>query len=187
MAQLVYFDSSIFIEMAAKRSKYKKQIKALLKELNEDHARIYTSILTIQEISVAAYRPGDVARDTHGDVKGIGVRIYEVTKDVALTCAKREAELRYLAEQKEAKRDSSKPETEAEKIERICENRRRKWDCFHIATAQEIGCSELYTADEKLLNRPKHLNLKGIRAVRPGTSLRKISGPLTEAAGLIDV
>jgi predicted nucleic acid-binding protein len=187
MPQTVYFDTSIFIEMAAKKSRYKRQIKELLKELFEERARVYTSIITIEEVSVAAYRPGDIARDTYGDVKQLA-KVRGIDKDVALTCAKNEAALKHLAEQEDAKRDNSKPETFDQKMERICENRRRRWDCFHIATAQVLHCTEFYTTDEKLLKRPTQLGIKGLRAVRPGTSIRRIPpGPLTAGAGEIEV
>ena len=182
----MYFDTSIFLEIATKRSKYKPKIKALLKELSEEHVKIYTSIITVQEVSVAAYRPGDVARDTYGDINAIA-KIQGIDKNIALTSAKREAELKHIAEENESKRDKSKPETEEQRVDRICENRRRKWDCFHLATAQILKCSELYSTDEKLLKRPTQLGIKGLRAVLPGTSLKKISGPLVKDAGEIPV
>ncbi len=187
MPPIVYFDTSIFIEMAAKRGKYKQHIKALLKELGEEHAKIYTSIITVEEVSVAAYRPGEVARDTYGDVKAIGAKVYGISKDVALTCAKNEAALKHMADIEDAKRDKTKPEPLDRQIERACENRRRRWDCFHVATAQVVGCTELYTTDEKLLKRPSQLQIKTLRSVLPGTSIRKISGPISDQAGYIEV
>jgi predicted nucleic acid-binding protein len=186
LPQTVYFDTSIFIEMGAKRSRYKRDIKALLKDLFDERARVYTSIITIEEVSVAAYRPGEIARDTYGDVKALA-KVRGIDKEIALTCAKNEAALKYMADQEDAKRDKSKPETFDQKLERICENRRRRWDCFHIATAQALQCTEFYTTDEKLLRRPTQLGIKGLRAVRPGTSLRRIPGPLTTPAGEIEV
>lgn len=172
--------------MAAKRSKYKRQIKALLKELAEERAKVYTSVITVQEVSVAAYRPGQVARDAYGDVKAVA-KVYGISKDVALTCAKNEATLKHITELEDSKRDKSQPEPLDRQIERACENRRRKWDCFHVATAQVVGCTEFYTTDDKLLKRPTQLQIKSLRAVRPGTSLRKISGPIPDQAGYIDV
>jgi predicted nucleic acid-binding protein len=172
--------------MAAKRSKYKRHIKSLLKELSEERAKIYTSIINVEEVSVAAYRPGEIARDTYGDVKAVA-RVYGISKDVALTCAKNEATLKHMADVEDAKRDKTKPEPTDRQIERACANRRRKWDCFHVATAQVVGCTELYTTDAKLLKRPGQLQIKGLRAVLPGTSIRRISGPLTEKAGEIEV
>jgi predicted nucleic acid-binding protein len=186
MPPIVYFDTSMFIEIAAKKSKYKRHIKTLLKELDEERARIYTSIITVQEVSVAAYRPGEIARDTYGDVKALA-KVRGIDKDVALTCAKIEAALKHIADQEDAKRDKSRPEPRDRQIERACENRRRKWDCFHVATAQIAHCTELYTTDTKLLKRPSQLGIKGLRAVLPGTSLKRISGPLIEQVGDIEV
>jgi predicted nucleic acid-binding protein len=186
LAHVVYFDTSIFLEMATKRSKYRKHIKSLLKELADEHARIYTSIITVQEVSVASYRSGNLAKDTYGDIRAIA-KVYGITKDVALTSAKNEALLRDIAAREQEKRDRSKPETEDQKLERICENRRRKWDCFHLATAQAMGCPELYSTDENLLKRPIQLGIKNLKVIKPGTSLRKITGPLTDQAGNIEI
>jgi hypothetical protein len=49
------------------------------------------------------------------------------------------------------------------------ENRRRKWDCFHIATAMCLGCGTLYAEDSKLLKRKDQLAIDGIdfRLPRP--------------------
>jgi len=79
-----------------------------------------------------------------------------VTKDIALTAAKREAEII----------DSIRA-TGGGTVE---DNRRRKWDCFYIATAQCLGCSFLYTTDEKLIKRQKQLNLTDIRILVPKPS-----------------
>ena len=81
--------------MGAKRSKHAKNIKALMAELKAEKARIYTSIVTVQEVSVAAFRRGTPAKDTYGAISQIA-RIYEITKEIALTAAKREAELKDL-------------------------------------------------------------------------------------------
>lgn len=186
MAHIVYFDTSIFIEMGAKKSKHRRQIRGLLKELADDRAKIYTSIITVQEVAVASYRVSTSAKDTYGDISAIA-KVYGISKDVALTSAKREAELKDLAAREDAKRDKTKPETADQKLDRICENRRRKWDCFHIATAQTIGCSEMYSTDQKLQKRPEQLGIKGLKIINPGTSLRGVSGPLTDKAGNIDI
>ena len=144
MARPVYFDTSVFLEIGAKRSKHAKNIRVLLKELKAEKARIYTSIITIQEVSVLSYRRGKLARDDYGRVSEFA-RIVGISKDIALTAAKREAEIK----------DDGKSDVE--------DNRRRKWDCFHIATAQQCNCSVLYTTDEKLLKRQKQLGLADIK------------------------
>src|SRR5205814_2244546 len=73
---------------------------------------------------------------------------------LALTAAKIEAQLRDIADQESAKRDKKKPPTLQQQIDRACENRRRKWDCFHIATALVLECEVMYSTDEKLQKSP---------------------------------
>jgi predicted nucleic acid-binding protein len=152
MAQPIYFDTSVFLEIGAKNSKHSKNIRELLKELKAEKARIYTSIITVQEVSVLSYRRGKLARDDYGKINEFS-RIIGVNKDIALTAAKREAEII-----DEAKAGSGAT---------VEDNRRRKWDCFHIATAQYLGCSVLYTTDEKLAKRQKQLGLADIRILPP--------------------
>ncbi|MBZ5525356.1 MAG: hypothetical protein LAP21_24275, partial [Acidobacteriia bacterium] len=87
----------------------------------------------------------------------------------------------------EGKRDPKKPETEEQKLERICENRRRKWDCFHLATAQLLGCPELYSTDENLQKRPTQLGIATLKVLSPEPRRLRIPGPLTDSAGEIEV
>ena len=134
-------------------------------------------MITVQEVAVASYKKGTVARDTYGDINNIA-RVYGITKEVALTAAKNEATLRDLADQDAATRDPRKPETEAQKLEKICRNRRRKWDCFHIAAAQHIGCQEFYTTDADLLKCPDRLGIRSLRAMPPSEPMRTIKGDL---------
>lgn len=163
--------------MGTRRSKYAPLIRTLLKDLQDHKARIYTSAITVQELSVASHRRGAVARDTVGDVRSIA-RVYTVTKEVAITAAKREAEIKDITESEERKRSTHKPLTREQEIERVCENRRRKWDCFHIATAQVLGCTQMYSTDDKLQRRQKQLGLKNIEIIPPPPSLKSIKGPL---------
>jgi predicted nucleic acid-binding protein len=142
-------------------------------------------MITVQELAVATFRAGVTARDTYGDIHSIA-RVYNLTKEVALTAAKYEALLKDLAEAERNRRDSRK-ETEDEKLERICENRRRKWDCFHIATAQAAGCTEIYTTDGKLQNRPELLQLRNLKALDPCSSVKTIRGPLVDKVGTSNV
>lgn len=148
MPRPVYFDTSVFLEIGAKGSKHAKNIRALLKELKAEKARIYTSIITIQEVSVLSYRRGKIARDDYGRVSEFA-RIVTINKEVALTAAKREAEIK----------DDAQSDVE--------DNRRRKWDCFHIATAQQHNCSVLYTTDKRLLNRQKQLGIVDVKFSLP--------------------
>lgn len=177
MARTVYFDTSVFIELAKKKSPIAKDLKGLMKELTEEKVRIYTSMITVQEMSVAVYRRGAKSKDTYGDIHSLA-RIYGVTKDVALTAAHREAELKDISDSQ----PQSKTETFDRKIERICENRRRRWDCFHMATAQAIGCSVMYSTDEKLQDRPKQLGIKDLKIVPPAPTPASIKGPLFPAS-----
>lgn len=154
MAQPIYFDTSVFLEIGARKSKHARNIRDLLKELKTEKARIYTSIITVQEVSVLSYRHGQLAKDDYGKINEFA-RITGVTKDIALTAAKREAEIIDKAKKSTAPGNG------------IEDNRRRKWDCFHIATAQHLGCSVLYTTDEKLVKRQKQLGLTDIRILPP--------------------
>jgi len=176
LASPVYFETSVFIEIGAKRSQLKKPIRELLKAFSEDKVRVYTSIITVQELSVAVFQRGASARDTYGDISKMA-RIYTVTKEVALTAAKFEAALKDITKTELSKRDPKKPETEDEKLERICENRRRKWDCFHLATAQISGCEYLYSTDKDLQKRPRQLGLT-MRVLGPDVPIASIRGPL---------
>ena len=181
MPNPVYFDTSIFLEVATKGSKHKAHIRELLKAFQEDRVHPYTSIITVQEMSVAIFRRGRIARDVYGDISKIA-RVYTVQKEIALTAAKYEAALKDMAEAKQEKRDPKKPETEDEKLELICENRRRKWDCFHLATAHYLECEYFYTTDKKLFNRPKQLGLS-IKALSPDLPMKSIHGPLLDKIG----
>lgn len=182
MARTTYFDTALFVEMFAKKSKHRKAIRELLQDLEKNRIRIYTSMITVQELAVAAFRAGSVARDTYGDIHSIA-RVYSLTKEVALTAAKYEAQLKDIAEGERGKHDAKKGETEDEKLERICENRRRKWDCFHMATAQAAGCSEIYSTDGKFQKRPEQLGIKNLKILDPSTSIRTIRGPLVDTVG----
>jgi hypothetical protein len=98
-----------------------------------------------------------------------------------MTAGKLEAAIKDMADEKEKKRDKSKPLTRDQEIDRVCENRRRKWDCFHIATAQLLECSTMYSTDAKLQKRPRQLGIKNLDIVPPPAALRKITGPLIDA------
>jgi predicted nucleic acid-binding protein len=179
MQKPVYFDTSVFLAMAEKKNPNRSRIGMLLKDLQEQKIRIYTSIITVQECSVAFHRKGAVTKDVLGDLLKLA-RIYSITKDIALTAAKREAELKDLADEHESKRDKSKSLTREQEIEQKCENRRRKWDCFHIATAQVLGCSIMYCTDMKMQKRPHQLGIKNLEIVPPPETLRQVKGPLLD-------
>jgi len=59
LADPVYFDSSVFLAIFMGEASG-PVIKELLKELRRDKIRIYTSVITIQEVSVKPFRKGAV-------------------------------------------------------------------------------------------------------------------------------
>ena len=148
----VYFDSSVFLSVLNGDSSA-QQIRFLLADLQKEKTKICTSIITIQEVSVGCYRLGSIAADNHGYVKKLA-RIEGVTRDVALTAAKLEARII--------------DDFKGKATEKQLDNKRRKWDCFHIATAQCLKCASLYTLDLAMLNRQSRLEIKGIKFSLPG-------------------
>ena len=133
----VYFDTSVFLAILAGEPKA-AQVKALLRELRADKIRIYTSILTVQEVSVASFKHGTPFTDNHTKLSRLA-RISGVTKEVALTAAKFEAQV-IAAAKKSAPKDEKA---------RVDDNRRRKMDCFHLATAVVLNCGVLYAFDDQ--------------------------------------
>lgn len=131
-----------------------KEIRELLQDLGRNSVKIYTSIVTVQEVSVDCYRDGKIATDNHGKVRKIA-RIEGITRDVALTAAKIEAKI--LSSYKGPK-------------QKTLDNKRRKWDCFHIATAQCLKCSHLYSADDGMLKRKKLLGINDMEFSLPKAS-----------------
>lgn len=149
----VYFDSSIFLAVLNGETSA-SEIRELLKELQRDHIKIYTSIVTVQEVSVDCYRNGTKVRDHHGQVKKLS-RISGIIRDIALTAAKLEANIL------DAYKNSD---------EKSVDSKRRKWDCFHIATAQHLGCSCLYSLDDGMLKRKTQLRVKNLEFEKPRPS-----------------
>lgn len=141
-----YFDSSPFIAIF-KGEDRNEEIRELLRELKRLRVRISTSIITIQEVSVLSYRLGTVATDNYVRVSRLA-RIEGLSKEVALTAAKIEAQIL----------DRLKPRSKPEKEE---DNKRRKWDCFHIATAMSLKCGVLYSLDRGMLARKEQLKIRG--------------------------
>ena len=136
MPDPVYFDSSVFLAIFMGEASG-PSIKELLKELRRDKIKIYTSIVTIQEVSVTTFRKRAAAADNYTKVNKLA-RIQGITKEIALTAAKLEAQVV----------DDTKPRDREE-------NKHRKWDCFHLATAMELGCRTFYSLDDKQLARGK--------------------------------
>ena len=152
-----YFDSDVFLSIFS-GSPQAASIRALLRELKHDKTRVYTSIITVQETSVSTFLHGGTA-DTHVRVAKLA-RIAGVTKNVALLAAKFEAEIMRRADK------TATPEDQK------AENRRRKWDCFHLATAVDLACRTFYTFDAKYESRVKLLGLSlDVRTPDPRTPL----------------
>jgi predicted nucleic acid-binding protein len=140
----VYLESSVFLAVINGESNG-PEIRALMKELKIARIRIYTCIITVQEIAVLSYRRGSIADDPSGKLHKMA-RVVGITKDMALTAAKLEAQLK----------DIGKAPKQADQI---AENRRRKWDCFHIAAAMCLKCKTVYSSDEGFLKRKGQLGL----------------------------
>jgi predicted nucleic acid-binding protein len=149
-----YFDTSVFLAILNGEDAG-AGIRALLRELKRERVRIYTSILTVQEVSVQSFQAGQSYDDNHAKVNKIA-RIYTVTREIALTCAKLEASMK--------DRMSKSSMTDEE---RIGQNRRRKWDCFHIATAMCLECTSLYSLDEGMLSRRGQFSINSIQFQKP--------------------
>ena len=154
----VYFDSSVFLSIFMGDASAAK-IRELLVELKREKIRIYTSIIAVQEVSVMSYRKGSIAADNYSKVDKLA-RIEGVTKDIALTAAKFEAQ---IIDQTTA-RDRE-------------DNKRRKWDCFHIATALTLGCSIFYTCDEKQIQRRNQFGITEMRFLKPEPSVPSLFTP----------
>jgi hypothetical protein len=84
-------------------------------------------------------------------------KIWGIDKAIALTTAKREAEIRDLF-----KLGKSGVEEEMK--------HRRRWDCFHIATAQVRECSRLYTTDDGMMKRKGQLHIPDLQILSPSPS-----------------
>ncbi|MQA29227.1 MAG: PIN domain-containing protein [Luteitalea sp.] len=159
----VYFDTSVFVALFG--GKDGPTIKGLLRELKQDKVKIYTSILTVQEVSVAAFMRGSVVTDNHTKVSKLA-RIYGITKEIALTAAKYEAVVREAA-----KGSGERPEDTEQ-------NRRRKWDCFHMATAVAMHCQTVYTLDNQFATKRRQLGLETVISVSPPTQKRPSLFPI---------
>lgn len=167
-----YFDTSVFLAIL-NGEPTATSIRALLRELKQEKARIYTSIITVQEASVQVFRAGGRADEMHAQIAKLA-RIQTITREISLTAARLEAEIiRNL-----------RPH-ELTDEERIGQNRRRKWDCFHIATAMELGCTDLYTLDGNMINRKTHLNLSSPAFLQP-TPRRTSLFPDPPQSGLVN-
>jgi predicted nucleic acid-binding protein len=131
-----YFDSSVFLAIFNGEPSA-VNVKALIRELNKSNSRICTSILTVQEVSVASYLFGGDQADNYAKVDRFA-RIHGVTKDIVLAAAKLEAS---IIERMQRSGTREKKEMKP----------RRKLDCLHIATAIEMQCRWIYSFDPGML------------------------------------
>lgn len=153
----VYFDTSVFLAVLAKQPQ-SAQVRSLLNELQADKVRVYTSILTVQEASVSSFLHGNMFADPHSKISRMA-RITTVNKEIAMTAAKFEAVVL----------DDAKKKIQPSDFERMKDNRRRKFDCFHLATAVSLGCANFYAFDDKFEGRCATLGL-AIRVLEPRAS-----------------
>ncbi len=133
-----YFDSSVFLAIFNGEPSG-REIKQLLGEVRRDRNRICTSIITIQEVSVLSFTSG-ASPDTQDNYAKVNrlARIHGLSKDIALRAAELEAGM--LERMRRMTKDQRKALSP-----------RRKWDCFHIATAIEMRCRWLYSLDPGML------------------------------------
>lgn len=148
-----YFDTSVFLAIMARQPQAAK-VRSLLAELKADKVRIYTSILTVQEISVTSFMHSEMFADHHARLAALA-RIVGVTKEIAMTAAKFEAAILMDAKKSPQKRQV------------IVDNRRRKFDCFHLATALAHNCTRFYALDEKFTNRCRSLGITKLAVLAP--------------------
>ena len=146
---LVYFDTSVFLALLGGSAAEGPAIRTLLHELKQDRVRIYTSIITVQEVSVLSFRRGSLFADNHVKVAKLA-RFVGITKEIALTAAKYEAVV-----VEAGKKSGDKTE----------DNRRRKWDCFHMATAVALSCRTLYALDNQFETKRTQLDLESVLTV----------------------
>jgi predicted nucleic acid-binding protein len=167
----VYFDTSVFISIFKPEPERARKVRALLRELKRNNVRIHTSILTIQECSVVSFKRGQVLRDYHAKINALA-EIHTIDKDIAVNCSKLEAEIISAISAKE----QQKP--------------RRKWDCFHIATARSLGCSTMYAWDKTMLERCSQLGITDLIFSEPVPihgELEFVKAKAAIASGLFDI
>lgn len=152
MSAPVYFETSVFLAILGGDKTSAPAIKELLRELKREKVKIYTSIITVQEVSVRSFSRGSLVTDNHTKV-GKLARIAAISKEIALTAAKYEASII------EAAKKSGDTE----------ENKRRKWDCFHLATAVALNCNEFYTFDKQYGAQQRRLSLSHLYLRTPST------------------
>ncbi|HTU47136.1 MAG TPA: type II toxin-antitoxin system VapC family toxin [Bryobacteraceae bacterium] len=152
MSRKVYFESSVFLDIFEGRDE-NGLILQLLQECKRNKDRIYTSIITVEEVSVEHFRKGKLATENYSKVHKFA-HVESITQQIALTAAKLEATLL----------DSMHT---LEDQERAKENKRRRWDLFHVATALAFGCTAFYCSDKGYQDRQKRLGITSMKFLEP--------------------
>jgi predicted nucleic acid-binding protein len=148
----VYFDSGVFLRVFAGNDP-DGHILELLKELKRKKVKVYTSIITVEEVSVEHFRKGKMTTDNYLKIHKFA-RIEGISPEIALTTAKFEAFLL----------DSAATLDDGQKAK---ENKRRRWDVFHIATALSLKCSVFYCSDDDFGHMQKRLGITSMTFVEP--------------------
>lgn len=148
MTSSVYFDSSVFLDIFGGRDA-DGQIRELFRELRRKKAKAHTSIITVEEVSVDHFRKGKIVTENYSKIHRFA-QIEGISSEIALTTAKLEAHLL----------DSMGTLDDQEKAK---ENKRRRWDLFHIATAMSLGCSVFYCSDDDFEKKKNRLGLTSIK------------------------
>jgi predicted nucleic acid-binding protein len=144
----VYFDTTVFTSVFKPEKERAAKVRDLLRDLKRSNTRIHTSIISVQECSVISFRRGQAVRDYHAKIEAIA-DIHSIGKEIAINAAKLEADI--LSDV--PKDDQDKP--------------RRKWDCFHIATARQFKCKAVYSWDDGMLKRKTQLKIADLNFAYP--------------------
>ena len=133
MPEVAYFDSALWVAILADEPSA-HDILTLILDIKEGRGRILTSILTLTEISVRAYREDPTRVAIGVELVSQTASICNVTDEVALLTARIEAmypSAIWAGEEGP---------------------RRRRWDALHLASAAVFGARIFYTLDRRLLN-----------------------------------
>jgi len=132
----LFIDTSIFIDVL--RSKQVESSKSLFKSLQESSNKGFTSVITVAELSVGAYRsPRKDALEKTLKLLSI-VNVVDLSRETAVEGARIFAELMKKGEEIELN------------------------DCLIAATSLSLGIHEIVTRDINHFNR-----IENIRAVTP--------------------
>ncbi len=118
---IAYFDSNLWLAFLKGEPGHVEDVRTLLKEIKENRGRVVTSVITLIEVAIKAYRVSPAKANTYYSTIDNLATIYAVSPPIALLAAKIEGQFRV-----------------------------RRWDAVHLATAAHHNASVFYTFDEKL-------------------------------------